>query len=369
MFASTLLSALVLLPAFTIASQTENIDLVVRDTGVPRRLAHTHAHRRLAAAQRSASHNLTEEILPGGDSKRSSGYELVEHWGGSTFFDNWNFYTNDDPTQGLVDYVSESTAKADNLAYVSDNVAYMKVDSTTNLGSGQKRKSVRIASSKRFDGGLFIADIKHMPAGLATWPAFWTVGADWPNHGEIDIIEGINTNTQNQYTVHSAPGCEIDTSSSAPLGFKVSSIASSVGHTSCGSSKSSNTGCAFVDKSDSSFGAPFNAAGGSVVAMEWTSEGIKIWNFPRGNVPSDITNSPNPDGWSPTYLKAAWSSLKCDTKTFFKQHAVTFDTTLCGDWAGAAYPGGKSKCNAYVETGSHFTEAYWAINSVSVFQT
>lgn len=75
--------------------------------------------------------------------------------------------TYSDPTQGLVDYVSESTAKADKLAYVSDNVAYMKVDSTTNLGSGQKRKSVRIASSKRFDGGLFIADIKHMPAGVS----------------------------------------------------------------------------------------------------------------------------------------------------------------------------------------------------------
>lgn len=72
-----------------------------------------------------------------------------------------------DPTHGLVDYVSESVAKADKLAYVSNNVAYMKVDSTSNLGSGKARKSVRIASSKRFDGGLFIADIKHMPTGVS----------------------------------------------------------------------------------------------------------------------------------------------------------------------------------------------------------
>lgn len=89
--------------------------------------------------------------------------------------------------------MDESTAKANKLAYVSNGVAYMKVDSTSNLGSGQGRKSVRIASAKRYSGGLFIADIKHMPTGLATWPAFWTVGTNWPNHGEIDIIESTSS--------------------------------------------------------------------------------------------------------------------------------------------------------------------------------
>jgi len=248
-------------------------------------------------------------------------------------------------------------------------VAYMKVDSTSDLGSGEKRQSVRIASAKRYSGGLFIADIKHMPTGLATWPAFWTVGTSWPNHGEIDIIETVNNNKQNQYTVHSAPGCEIDTSSTAPEGFKVNSIASEVSHPSCGSSKGSNNGCAFIDNDANSAGAPFNAAGGATYAMEWTSDGIKIWTFPRGSEPSDIASqSPSPSSWNTKYLKAAWSSHSCDTKKYFKEHAVTFDTTLCGDWAGNAFPGGKSKCHDYVKTGSHFKDAYWAINHVSVYQ-
>lgn len=126
--------------------------------------------------------------------------------------------------------------------------------------------------------------------------------------------------------------------------------------------------------------------------MEWTSDGIKIWNFPRGDEPSDIASqTPTPSKWNTQYLKAAWSSHSCDTKKFFQQHAITFDITLCGDWAGSAYrtylspasieyqgapyltplsftAGGKSKCSDYVKTGSHFTEAYWAINHVSVYQ-
>lgn len=72
--------------------------------------------------------------------------------------------------------------------------------------------------------------------------------------------------------------------------------------------------------------------------MEWTTDGVRIWNFPRNDVPSDLeSQAPNPANWSRMYMKAAWSSVGCDTKTYFKQHAVTFDITLCGDWAGNAF--------------------------------
>jgi hypothetical protein len=58
--------------------------------------------------------------------------------------------------------------------------------------SARGRDSVRISSTTSYDDALFVLDIAHMPAGCATWPAFWTLSKDgpWPQGGEIDIIEG-----------------------------------------------------------------------------------------------------------------------------------------------------------------------------------
>jgi hypothetical protein len=57
--------------------------------------------------------------------------------------------------------------------------------------------SVRISSRKQYNGGLFILDLNRAPWGcsmfipfpslkdsskccLGVWPAFWTVGDNWP---------------------------------------------------------------------------------------------------------------------------------------------------------------------------------------------
>ena len=101
--------------------------------------------------------------------------------------------------------------------------------------SGRGRKSIRLTSKKAFDSGLVIIDLSHMPgssqhmrfvhygpirvrsylllryiaAGCGTWPAFWMVGPQWPSHGEIDIIEGVNVQTNVQTTLHSSEGCDM----------------------------------------------------------------------------------------------------------------------------------------------------------------
>ncbi len=54
---------------------------------------------------------------------------------------------------------------------------------------------MRITTTKTYNGGLFIADFERMPFGCSLWPAYWSVGPNWPNGGEIDILEGANLQT------------------------------------------------------------------------------------------------------------------------------------------------------------------------------
>ena len=47
------------------------------------------------------------------------------------------------------------------------------------------RNSIRLEGKQRFNRGLFIIDLRHMPAGCGVWSAFWmTDEANWPVNGE-----------------------------------------------------------------------------------------------------------------------------------------------------------------------------------------
>jgi hypothetical protein len=104
-------------------------------------------------------------------------------------------------------YVDFSTATSAGYISSSDNgPAYIGVDHTSVLGSsGVGRESVRIATSKTFTHRLFILDASHMPGGACgTWPAWWSFGPNWPNSGEIDIIEGVNSGTKDKMSLHTS---------------------------------------------------------------------------------------------------------------------------------------------------------------------
>jgi hypothetical protein len=66
------------------------------------------------------------------------------------------------------------------------------------------------------------------------------------------------------------------------------------------SSSNDNAGCQITDPTNMpSFGVPFNKTGGGVFATGCTSQNIKIWFFPRGSIPADISAStPNPSSWA-----------------------------------------------------------------------
>lgn len=118
----------------------------------------------------------------------------------------------------------------------------------------------------------------------------WMVGPNWPNQGEIDVIEGVHLNTYNQVTLHTSPGCVPSVGPGGESGRRIENA-------DCGAN-SGYVGCASLSNNPTSYGTAFNANGGGVYATLWTGSGIKVWYFPTRNVPANIrSGSPNPDSW------------------------------------------------------------------------
>ena len=94
------------------------------------------------------------------------------------------------------------------------------------------------------------------------WPSFWTKGQDWPTHGEIDIIEGVNLMTDNQMALHTNSGCAASSSATQ------SGTAGST--TDC----SNDSGCTVTETQSGSYGEAFASAGGGVWAASFETTGI-----------------------------------------------------------------------------------------------
>lgn len=296
---------------------------------------------------------------------------------GDTFFDDWVFFVGADPTHGVVQYLDQPTALSSNLTSINgDGHAIMKVNTTQTISGN--RPSVRITTNYQFTGGLLVLDAVHAPTGCATWPAFWTNGDNWPNNGEIDIMEGVNDLTVNQASIHTAPGCHISDSEAAN-----NATGTLVGGSDCASAESNNGGCGQQATSlSNTYGPPFNSNNGGVYAMLWDESGITVHFFQRQQIPDDILSQlPQPQNWGLPF--ASWPATSCNPFQFFQQHSIIFDITLCGDWAGNVWgnsgpPGqetscaqrtGFSTCADFVQNvGSAFEDAYWEIRSVTLYQ-
>lgn len=170
-----------------------------------------------------------------------------------------------------------------------------------------------------------------MPYGCGVWPAYWSVNPEnWPGGGEIDIIEGVNNQQGNQYTLHTGIPCTI------PSDGRDLDASSNLISSDCQTYPDDNRGCAFLDPDTSSYGAGFNAVGGGVVAHEWNEDHIRVWHIPRDRIPKDIkAQNPNPTSWGEP--AAEWSSKYCDIEKATMQHALIIDITLCGDWTNGVY--------------------------------
>lgn len=308
---------------------------------------------------------------------RGQAYKLEDMYKGQTFLDGWDFFTGPDPTHGLVRYVNAEEAAASKLAFVqADNTTVLAVDDTNRVAVGSNRNSVRISSKKKYNGGLFIADFWSTPHGCSTWPAWWSVGPNWPNGGEIDVVEATHNSNHNAVALHTGPGCTMNkdprplkTSAAPAVAGQVKAFTGQITNTKCPSSGGDNSGCGFLDTDARSFGEGFNRQAGGVFAHQWNSQGIAIWFFSRNEIPQDIqSGNPDPSTW-PTPM-ALWSADTCDMASNFYDHTLVLDITMCGDFAGATYAnsGCPGTCAEAVADPNNFKFAKFKINYIAVYQ-
>ena len=195
------------------------------------------------------------------------------------------------------------------------------------------RESIRLEGKQRFNRGLFIIDVRHMPAGCGVWPAFWlTDEFNWPINGEIDIVEGVNYQAEAKTALHTTKGCDMR---DVPLGTMTGSWDTAVGipdkktgipDMTQREAKNCyvydphqwlNQGCVAIDTDGGSLGMPLNEKGGGVFALEWdpANSHMRTWVFsPHTEVPENLVNAirtahkplsertvPNPSEWPLPY--------------------------------------------------------------------
>ncbi|KAI5115817.1 hypothetical protein M0805_005589 [Coniferiporia weirii] len=299
---------------------------------------------------------------------QAASFELAFNHSGANFLDNWTFYNGIDTNNtGNVLFQTQQQAQQEQLTFLNSAGNFIiKVDNTTD-GSNDPtfgRPSVKLLSNYTFtSGNLILFDAVHLPFGCSVWPAFWSQGPVWPDDGEIDIIEGVNLQTQDEISLHTLDGCTHPDNASS-TGLETGSLVS----TDCFNQTNGNQGC-IVEVPGNSYGQNFASSGGGVYALNWNTTGIYSWFFPRSSVPSDLpTDSPDPDGWGlPT---AFYPTSSCDTSTFIKPQTLILDITICGNFAGLSQVFSQTcsgTCTDLVPIPSNYDNAYFEISYIRVF--
>ncbi|KAH7401145.1 concanavalin A-like lectin/glucanase domain-containing protein [Phaeosphaeria sp. MPI-PUGE-AT-0046c] len=323
----------------------------------------------------------------------------------STFFSKFTFWTDEDPTEGYVDYVSENAAWEHGLIGNGGHI-YLGVDHS-DIAWGRGRKSVRLTSRDEYDSGtIVVVDVLHMvrfhlshkpctvitpmssviqlhklipppsqPSTCGTWPALWLTSSapTWPTNGEIDMIEQANAHPLNQISIHVKNTCLVNPSPNM------------TGHPerldNC--AHSSSSGCAINDARTTSFGHAFNAIGGGVYALEWTTSKISVWFWPRGTYTAaefhPFHPHPRPGEWGPAVAvyegREGGGRVGCDIEAAFRKQRIVINTTFCGAWAGGTWESsgcrertGFGSCEEYVRMRpGEMGDAWWGIRGLRVY--
>ncbi|ESK91882.1 glycoside hydrolase family 16 protein [Moniliophthora roreri MCA 2997] len=296
-------------------------------------------------------------------------WTLSHDFAGENFFNGFDFNDNATDTTGsygFIHFIGTSPAK-DDLAYIRQGRAIIKVDNTTvgnPLDDRFGRNTILLESKDRISiNSLLMFDAFHIPYGCSVWSGLWTLGSDWPREGEIDIIEGVNRVTKNQYALHNEPGlCKQPGNGDQQSG--------STTYEDCSADKD-NRGCSVLDPSTNSYGSGFASSQGGLYAMLWDETGIKLWFFERSRIPAGTDKNPDPSSWPKP--SAFYPATTCDPKTAFGPQKIRLYTNICGAWAGNDGVWKETcgdvapVCADVVRNPRTYDNAYWDINYLRIF--
>ncbi|KAK7037301.1 hypothetical protein VNI00_011292 [Paramarasmius palmivorus] len=295
-------------------------------------------------------------------------WHLSQDFSGPTFFDGFNYIENvTDPSQnvGTIHTIGESSPLKSKMTFVDGNGrAIVKVDNET-VGNPQDnefgRNTIYLKSKQPMKfGSLLVADMNHIPYGCSVWPGLFTQGANWPQGGEFDLVEGINLQAKNQYALHTdrSHTCEQKATSDQQTGTTTFGD--------CGSDGNNNRGCTVQEASSKSLGSSF--AGGAY-ALAWDEQGVRTWFFERGSLPTGIDTNPDPSKWPEP--SAFYPASGCDPKAAFADQVITLAINICGNWAVAAFgetcSSVASQCVDLVRNPANYNNAYWEFNYIRVY--
>eukprot|EP00591_Stephanopyxis_turris_P007754 CAMPEP_0195520788 /NCGR_PEP_ID=MMETSP0794_2-20130614/17545_1 /TAXON_ID=515487 /ORGANISM="Stephanopyxis turris, Strain CCMP 815" /LENGTH=636 /DNA_ID=CAMNT_0040650211 /DNA_START=57 /DNA_END=1967 /DNA_ORIENTATION=+ len=273
------------------------------------------------------------------------------------------------------------------------------------------RDSIRLEGKTRWSRGLFIIDVRHMPAGCGTWPAFWlTDENNWPVNGEIDIVEGVNYQSEAKTALHTTKVCSMESVTEEDMtggwdtAVGIPDAKTGIPDMTMRYAKDCfvynkhqwvNQGCVAMDKQEGAIGIPLNQKGGGVYVLEWDpiNRHIRSWVFtPHQEMPENLSEAlrqagmkdldeddkirPNPDLWPKPYgYFKIGEGTDCPSK-HFKNMRLVINTAFCGSVSGNRYFMDCPKqfqeyptCNQYVQSNpKELAEAYWKIKGVYVYQ-
>ncbi|KAL3757292.1 hypothetical protein ACHAWU_008453 [Discostella pseudostelligera] len=351
-------------------------------------------------------------------------YRLLEAHEGRDFFSYYDFYNGSDSlgSAGFNTYVSQSKAEEMRIVDIvtgdnNEELVYLS-SAPTKVGP---RDSIRLEGKRRFERGLFILDVRHMPDGCGVWPAFWLTDEDaWPWNGEIDVLEGVNGQTTAKTALHTSNECDMY-AHVAPYAKTgdwewITGIPNTfTGEPDLRSNKPAdncwimaqhqweNEGCTAVHDRNDTLGAPVNAAGGGIYVLEWDPQNhyIKSWVF-SPEIPQNLFDAmrtakvkdtsqrvmPDPSLWGLPYAYFAIGYTTGCSADHFKNMHLVLNLAFCGNVSGNRFsrecPVLAEKfnrtndngahdpvltCNAYIESNpKELEDAHWKIKGVYVYE-